>query len=284
MAHGSGGKLSHELVERVFVARFSNTELDRMDDAAVVELGADGNRMAFTTDSYVVSPIVFPGGDIGKLAVCGTINDLSMMGARPLYLSTGWIIEEGLTFGELERIADSMAETARDSGVRIVAGDTKVVDRGHADKLFINTAGIGIVPRGVEVAGANAEEGDVVRPGLVLIAPGAFHMKVVKRKPTEVTVELSEEPRDAPHIPSVDVTMSSVAEVYGERSLGIILTGMGHDGREGMKDIKKRNGRTIAQSEESCVVFGMPKSAIEAGVVDTVMSPSQITGEIINMA
>ncbi|MFH1624596.1 MAG: chemotaxis response regulator protein-glutamate methylesterase [Pseudomonadota bacterium] len=129
-----------------------------------------------------------------------------------------------------------------------------------------------------------AEEGDVVRPGLVLIAPGAFHMKVVKRKPTEVTVELSEEPRDAPHIPSIDVTMSSVAEVYGERSLGIILTGMGHDGREGMKDIKKRNGRTIAQSEESCVVFGMPKSAIEAGVVDTVMSPSQITGEIINMA
>ena len=162
MAHGSGGKLSHELVERVFVARFSNTELDRMDDAAVVELGADGNRMAFTTDSYVVSPLVFPGGDIGKLAVCGTVNDLSMMGARPLYLSTGWIIEEGLTFRELERIADSMAETARESGVRIVAGDTKVVDRGHADKLFINTAGIGIVPRGVEVAGANAQEGDVI--------------------------------------------------------------------------------------------------------------------------
>ena len=162
MAHGSGGRLSHELVERVFVARFTNTKLDRMDDAAVVELSADGNRMAFTTDSYVVSPIVFPGGDIGKLAVCGTVNDLSMMGARPLYLSTGWIIEEGLTFGELERIADSMAEMARESGVRIVAGDTKVVDRGHADKLFINTAGIGIVPRGVEVAGANAEEGDVV--------------------------------------------------------------------------------------------------------------------------
>ena len=162
MAHGSGGRLSHELVERVFVARFSNAKLDRMDDAAVVELGADGNRMAFTTDSYVVSPIVFPGGDIGKLAVCGTVNDLSMMGARPLYLSTGWIIEEGLTFGELERIADSMAETARESGVRIVTGDTKVVDRGHADKLFINTAGIGIVPRGVEVAGANAQEGDVI--------------------------------------------------------------------------------------------------------------------------
>ena len=162
LAHGSGGKLSHDLVERLFVPRFANPILARLDDAAVLDLTACGYRLSFTTDSYVVSPIVFPGGDIGKLAVCGTVNDLCMSGARPLCLSTGWIIEEGLRFAELERIADSMAEEALAAGVDIVAGDTKVVDRGHADRLFINTAGIGLVPTGVNISGANARPGDAI--------------------------------------------------------------------------------------------------------------------------
>ena len=121
-----------------------------------------GDRLAFTTDSYVVSPLFFPGGDIGKLAVCGTINDLAMSGATPLYLSAGFILEEGLPLADLERVVASMAATAQAAGVQIVAGDTKVVDRGKADKLFINTAGIGLVPAGVELGGDRARPGDVI--------------------------------------------------------------------------------------------------------------------------
>jgi hydrogenase expression/formation protein HypE len=166
LAHGSGGKLSHDLVERLFVRTFDNPTLLQMDDAAVVDLPDEESkvlpRLAFSTDSYVVSPLFFPGGDIGKLSVCGTVNDLSMSGARPLWLSAGFIIEEGLPLGDLERIVASMAVTAQQAGVQIVAGDTKVVDRGSADKLFINTAGVGLVPPGVEIAGDLAQPGDAV--------------------------------------------------------------------------------------------------------------------------
>jgi hydrogenase expression/formation protein HypE len=159
LAHGSGGKLAHDLVEKSFVKAFANPLLAKMDDSAVFELGG---RLAFTTDSYVVSPIFFPGGDIGKLAVCGTVNDLAMSGAKPLYLSLSFIIEEGLTRSELNRIIDSTQKAAEEGGVKIITGDTKVVDRGSADKLFINSAGIGIVPEGVDISGGNARPGDKV--------------------------------------------------------------------------------------------------------------------------
>jgi hydrogenase expression/formation protein HypE len=167
LAHGSGGKLSHDLVETLFVRYFDNPTLLQLEDAAVVPLPdrpapQAATHLAFTTDSYVVSPLVFPGGDIGKLAVCGTVNDLSMSGARPLWLSAGFIIEEGLPLADLERIVASMAETAKGAGVQIVTGDTKVVDRGSADKLFVNTAGVGVVPPGVTLAGDQARPGDVI--------------------------------------------------------------------------------------------------------------------------
>jgi len=166
LAHGSGGKLSHDLVERLFLRYFTNPTLLQLDDSAVLQLpdlqSKTIPRLAFTTDSYVVSPLFFPGGDIGKLAVCGTINDLSMSGARPLWLSAGFIVEEGLPLADLERIVASMAATAGQAGAQIVAGDTKVVDRGSADKLFINTAGVGLVPAGVEIAGDRARPGDAV--------------------------------------------------------------------------------------------------------------------------
>jgi hydrogenase expression/formation protein HypE len=167
LAHGSGGKLSHELIERLFARHFANPTLLRLDDAAVVEYpgfdsGPGSPRLAFSTDSYVISPLFFPGGDIGKLAVCGTVNDVSMSGARPLWLSAGFIIEEGLALSELERIVVSMATTASEADVQIVTGDTKVVDRGSADKLFINTAGVGVVPAGVEIGGDRARPGDAV--------------------------------------------------------------------------------------------------------------------------
>ena len=164
LAHGSGGKLSHDLIERLFVRYFDNPALLRLDDSAVLGVSeADASRrLAFSTDSYVISPLFFPGGDIGKLAVCGTVNDVSMSGARPLWLSSGFIIEEGLPLADLERIVASMADTARKAGVQIVTGDTKVVDRGSADKLFINTAGVGWVPAGIEIAGDRAQPGDSV--------------------------------------------------------------------------------------------------------------------------
>jgi hydrogenase expression/formation protein HypE len=159
LAHGSGGKLSHDLVEENFVPLFDNAILRKLDDSAVFELSG---RLAFTTDSYVVSPIFFPGGDIGRLAVCGTINDLAMNGAVPKYLSISLIIEEGLSMSDLQRVVASIKDAAVEAEVQIVAGDTKVVNKGSADKLFINTAGIGIIAPGVDISGSNARHGDKV--------------------------------------------------------------------------------------------------------------------------
>jgi hydrogenase expression/formation protein HypE len=159
LAHGSGGKLSHELVEKKFLPFLANPALNKLDDSAIFE--ASG-RLAFTTDSYVVNPIFFPGGDIGKLAVCGTVNDLAMNGARPLYLSLSAIIEEGFLLSELEQIVQSIKKAAEEAEVSIIAGDTKVVNRGQADKLFITTSGVGIIPPGVDISGANARAGDKI--------------------------------------------------------------------------------------------------------------------------
>ena len=163
LAHGSGGRLSHELVAQVFVPPWENPILSRLDDSAVFRLG-DGTEppLAFTTDSYVVKPLFFKGGDIGRLAVCGTVNDLAMSGARPLYLSAGFVIEEGLTMTDLRAIVQSMREAAEEAGVQIVAGDTKVVEKGSADGLFINTAGLGLLRSGLHISGEGAQVGDIV--------------------------------------------------------------------------------------------------------------------------
>jgi hydrogenase expression/formation protein HypE len=160
LSHGSGGRASHELIVEFFLPAFSNPPLDQMNDQAILE--ADGLRFAYTTDSYVIDPIFFPGGDIGRLAVCGTVNDLTMGGATPLYLSAGFIIEEGLSTAELHRVIHSMRRAVEEANVKIVTGDTKVVEKGHADKLFINTSGIGLVSKGVDISGSNARVGDKV--------------------------------------------------------------------------------------------------------------------------
>jgi len=159
LAHGSGGKLAHELIEKVLLKPLSNPLLDRLDDSAVVPFSG---RLAFTTDSYVVNPIFFPGGDIGRLAVCGTVNDLSMVGATPLFLSLAFIIEEGLLVDELERVLVSVQAAASEAQIQIITGDTKVVNRGSADRLFVNTAGVGRVPEGIDISGSNAKPGDKV--------------------------------------------------------------------------------------------------------------------------
>ena len=159
LAHGSGGKLSHDLIEKKLLPPLANPMLNRLDDSAIFEFSG---HLAFTTDSYVVNPIFFPGGDIGKLAICGTVNDLSMNGAKPLYLSLSLILEEGFSLSELDRIVGSIKAAAEEAEVRIVTGDTKVVNQGQADKLFINTSGIGAIPLGIDISGANARAGDKI--------------------------------------------------------------------------------------------------------------------------
>jgi hydrogenase expression/formation protein HypE len=161
LGHGSGGKLSHDLIAKSFLPPFDNPALRASDDAGLVNLNSC-TRLAISTDSHVVWPLFFPGGDIGRLAVCGTVNDVAMMGATPRYLTAGFILEEGLELDTLRRVIDSMHDAAAEAGVQIVAGDTKVVQKGKADGLYINTAGVGLLPVGVEIGGALAKPGDVV--------------------------------------------------------------------------------------------------------------------------
>ncbi|GAC1649490.1 MAG: hydrogenase expression/formation protein HypE [Acidobacteriaceae bacterium] len=160
LGHGSGGKLTAELIEKVFLPAFGNPVLDKLDDQAVLHV--NGARLAFTTDSFVVSPIFFPGGDIGTLAVNGTVNDLAMSGARPLYLAAAFILEEGLPAQDLRRIVDSMGKAAKDAGVQLVTGDTKVVNRGKGDQIFITTTGIGVIEGPVDISANRACVGDKI--------------------------------------------------------------------------------------------------------------------------
>lgn len=160
LAHGGGGTLSHQLIQKMFFSQFDNELLNVQHDGAVFEV--DGSKYAFTTDSYVVQPIFFPGGDIGELAVNGTVNDLAVCGAKPLYISVGFIIEEGFAMTELWRIVRSMKRAAEVAGVKIITGDTKVVDRGKGDKIFINTSGVGKVYNDVEISPKNCKIGDVI--------------------------------------------------------------------------------------------------------------------------
>ncbi|MCX6122488.1 MAG: hydrogenase expression/formation protein HypE [Ignavibacteriales bacterium] len=160
LAHGGGGKLSHQLIKNMFASQFKNELLEPLHDGAIFSIGT--TRFAFSTDSYVINPIFFPGGNIGTLAVNGTVNDLSMCGARPLYLSAAFIIEEGLSMEELWRVVRSMETAAKAAGVQLVTGDTKVVDRGKGDKIFVNTSGIGILPDGVTISPRHAKPGDKI--------------------------------------------------------------------------------------------------------------------------
>jgi hydrogenase expression/formation protein HypE len=160
LAHGGGGKLMHQLIGKMFLPAFRNSFLEAQHDASVFEVA--GQRLALTTDSYVVRPLFFPGGDLGSLAVHGTVNDLAMAGARPLYLSAAFIIEEGLMMETLWKIVSSMQEAARRAGVQIITGDTKVVDKGKGDSLFINTTGVGVLEHGLRIAPQSIQPGDVI--------------------------------------------------------------------------------------------------------------------------
>ncbi|RJP51670.1 MAG: hydrogenase expression/formation protein HypE, partial [Anaerolineaceae bacterium] len=160
LGHGSGGILSRDLLNRLFLPELGKAAPRALDDSAVVVM--DGQRYALTTDSHVVSPLFFPGGDIGRLAICGTVNDLAMSGATPVALTCGFVLEEGLSFDILQQVVRSMQDAAKEAGVYIAAGDTKVVQKGGADKLFINTSGVGKIDDGINISGANAKDGDVI--------------------------------------------------------------------------------------------------------------------------
>ncbi len=162
MGHGSGGKMMSDLIRHMFLPLLENEALNQLGDAAVLDINPDAPRLAFSTDSFVVHPLIFPGGNIGDLAVYGTVNDVAMTGAKPLYLSAGFILEEGLSMETLGQITTAFAAAAEKADVQVVTGDTKVVDKGHGDGLFINTTGIGLISPGVQIAPDNAQVGDAV--------------------------------------------------------------------------------------------------------------------------
>ncbi|MGZ4257424.1 MAG: hydrogenase expression/formation protein HypE, partial [Gaiellaceae bacterium] len=197
LAHGAGGKATRALVEQLFLEELSNPLLEPLGDSALLEV--NGSRLAFTTDSYVVTPIVFPGGDIGELAVNGTVNDLAVAGAQPLALSAGFVIEEGFEVARLRELAASMARAAERAGVPVATGDTKVVERGKADGLYVTTAGLGVVPAGVELGASRVRAGDRVLVSgtlgdhgmAVMIARGELQLEVELESDTAPVHELA---------------------------------------------------------------------------------------------
>ncbi|MCK4350198.1 MAG: hydrogenase expression/formation protein HypE, partial [Candidatus Krumholzibacteria bacterium] len=165
LGHGSGGKLTGELIEHLFYPALDNPVLLRGDDAAVPpieEAMEEGDSLAVSTDAHIVQPLFFPGGDIGRLAICGTVNDLAMVGAQPLWITASFILEEGLSYEDLERVVQSMRDAADEAGITVIAGDTKVVEHGQADGLYISTTGVGRIPAGRETSGRNARPGDAL--------------------------------------------------------------------------------------------------------------------------
>jgi hydrogenase expression/formation protein HypE len=211
LSHGSGGKATQTLIEAVFLEAFSNPLLAPLEDGAV--LTAHGGRLAFTTDSYVVSPLFFPGGDIGDLAVNGTVNDLAVSGARPLWLSAGFILEEGFPVADLERIVGSMAAAAERAGVQVVTGDTKVVQRGKADGCYVNTAGVGVIERPVELGVATARPGDVV----LVSGPIGEHGITIMLARGELDIESEVESDTAPLNGLVERLLDAAPGVRGLR-------------------------------------------------------------------
>jgi hydrogenase expression/formation protein HypE len=236
MAHGGGGRLTQMLIDKMFVPAFSNPALTALGDGAVLEAG--GARLAFSTDSYVISPYFFPGGDIGALAIHGTVNDLAMCGARPLALSAGLILEEGLPMEDLWRVVQSIQTAADKVGVPVVTGDTKVVDHGKGDGIYINTTGIGLIPAGVDVAPARARPGDLILINGAVAVHGIAIMSVREGLEFGTTLEsdsapladlaaaLLEHGGDTIHVlrdPTRGGLASSLNEIAGQSKVGIRL-------------------------------------------------------------
>ncbi len=213
LAHGGGGRMMRKLIDELFAKAFASDVSDAESDAAI--LNVPHKKIAYTTDSYVVDPLIFPGGDIGTLAVNGTVNDLSMRGARPLYLSAGFILEEGLPLEILEQIVQSMKQAAETAGVKIVTGDTKVVDRGHGHGIFINTSGIGIIEHDLNIAPSSVQEGDVI----ILNGDVGRHGIAVMAKREELALETAIESDCASLAEDVQRLLAAGIEIHCMRDL-----------------------------------------------------------------
>jgi len=273
LGHGGGGKLSAELIEHIFVPAFRNTALEAMADSSV--LPAAQGRLAFSTDSYVVQPLFFPGGSIGDLAVHGTVNDLAMSGAKPLYLSAGFILEEGFPLAQLAAIVDRMAVAARAAGVQIVTGDTKVVEKGHGDGCYINTAGIGVIADGIYIDPTRARPDDVVILSGTIGDHGMAIMSVREGLEFETIIESDSAALNgmvasllefAPHIhvmrdPTRGGLASSLNEIAGQSKVGIL--------------IEERKVPVLPDVQSACDLLGMdPVYVPNEGKMIAIVDPS----------
>ncbi len=251
LGHGGGGRLTQQMIRGLFLPQFRNEFLELLHDGAVVPV--NGGRMAFTTDGYVVDPIIFPGGDIGALAVNGTVNDLAMCGARPLYLSAAFIIEEGLPMSTLRRVACSMQEASRRAGVMLVTGDTKVVDRGKGDKLFITTSGVGMVEPGVEIYPKRAAAGDAI----LLSGPIGQHGMAIMSVREGLEFETRIESDTAPLHDLVRTMLAASAEIH-------VLRDPTRGGLAGaLNEIAEAAGVGMSIAEERIVMSEEVKGACE---------------------
>ncbi len=283
LGHGSGGKLSHRLLSEIFLKYFKNDELAKLNDGA--RLDFPGNTMIFSTDSYVVDPIFFPGGDIGKLAVCGTVNDVAMMGGRPLYLSCGFIIEEGFLFTDLELILKSMADSADEAGVALVTGDTKVVPRGVADKVFINTAGVGIAREGVNISGHHAKVGDMI----VINGSLADHGITVMAKREGLDLDVDVQSDAAPLNIMIEDVLKNIPDVHVMRDptrggLGTTLNEIASQSNVGIRLIEK-NLPISAPVRSVCEILGLdPLYIANEGKVLVFVSKSHVEDLLVLMS
>jgi len=252
LGHGSGGKLSSDLIEKMFLPPFDNPALRAGNDAGVVQPRPCA-RLAVSTDSHVVWPLFFPGGDIGRLAVCGTVNDVAMMGAKPLYLTAGFILEEGLEIGLLEKVVESMQDSAVEAGVQIIAGDTKVVERGKADGLYISTSGVGLIEDGVEIGGALAQAGDMV----LLSGPLGDHGIAVLAARNELGLETAVESDVAPlnHLVQAMLEASDNIHVLRDPTRGGVASTL--------NEIAKQSAVSIVLQEQAIPVRLAVKAACE---------------------
>ncbi len=272
LAHGSGGKLSQQLIQEMVLPQFGNRWLDLQHDGAIFSV--NGTRFAFSTDSFVVSPIFFPGGDIGKLAVHGTVNDLAMCGARPLYLSAGFILEEGLPMQDFWAVVQSMREAATTAGVHLVTGDTKVVDRGKADKIFINTSGIGVIPEGVDIHPRRAHPGDKIIVSGEIAVHGMAIMSV--REGIEFETEISSDTAPLGGLVNAILSVTTDVHVLRDPTRGGITSALSEIAQCGRVGIYLDESK-IPVSEEvkgACEILGLdPLYVANEGKLLAIVSP-----------
>jgi hydrogenase expression/formation protein HypE len=272
LGHGSGGKLSHRLIEQLILPQFANKLLSPLHDGAIIDI--DDSRLAFSTDSFVVDPIFFPGGDIGRLAVHGTVNDIAMCGARPLYLSVAFILEEGLPMEDFRRVLESMREAAAEAGVQLVTGDTKVVDRGKADRLFINTSGIGLMIEGTDINPSKAQAGDRILISGPIATHGVAIMSV--REGLEFETEIASDTAPLNGLVAAMLDISHDIHVLRDPTRGGLTSAL--------TEIAEKSGAGIRLEEHSipireevkgaCEILGLdPLHVANEGILTAIVAP-----------